>query len=94
MSLVQPGTHLSGLDGSCQLLPQDRGVIGQVLLHHLVVWEEEQIRLGAFYGFFIIPICEEKRGCSGTSRRIRHRANMEKEEKQESKSLFFKGSPR
>lgn len=92
--LIQPVAHLSGLDGSCQLFPQDRGVIGQVLVHHLVVWEEEQIGFGAFNGFFVIPICKEKRACSNTSRSIRDRANMEKEEKQERKYfLFSKGSP-
>lgn len=55
--------HLSWLDGSSQVFSQDSGVIGQILVHHLVMWEEEQIGFGAFNGFFIIPVCNEKWGC-------------------------------
>lgn len=55
--------HLSWLDGSSQVFSQDSSVIGQILVHHLIMWEEEQIGFGAFNGFFVIPICKEKWGC-------------------------------
>lgn len=59
-------THLSGFNGPGQVFPQDSSIIGQILVHHLIVREEEQVGFGAFNCFFVIPTWKEKQNCYGT----------------------------
>lgn len=51
------------------------------MIHHLVMWEEEQIGFGAFNGFFIIPICNEKWAVNGMFKDTGGRTKTDMEER-------------
>lgn len=41
--------------------PKHGGVVGQILVHHLIIGEEEEIGLGTFNSLRIIPNCKVKK---------------------------------
>lgn len=50
-------TCLSGPDVLGQVLPQHGCVISHVLLHHVVVWEKEQVGFRTFDGLPVVATC-------------------------------------
>lgn len=56
---------LSGSDALGQVLPQHGRVISHVLLHHVVVREEEQVRFRAFDRLPVMATCEGMEGETG-----------------------------
>lgn len=55
---VMQVSHLTGADGSGLLFSKHGCVVGQILAHHLIIGEEEEIGLGTFNGLCVIPNCK------------------------------------
>lgn len=59
------GAHLTGADGSGWFVSEHGCVVGQVLAHHLIVGEEEEVGLGTFNGLCVIPNCKGGKTMAG-----------------------------
>lgn len=59
-TLCPLASHLAGASGSGLFFSKHGGIVGQVLVHHFIVGEEEEIGLGTFNSLCIIPNCKAK----------------------------------
>ena len=58
-------SHLTGANGSGWFFSKHGCVVGQILVHHLIVGEEEEVGLGTFNSLCIIPNCRAKKETAG-----------------------------
>lgn len=56
LSLKQ-ASHLPGADGAGFFFSKHGCIVGQILAHHLITGEEEEVGLGAFNSLCIVPNC-------------------------------------
>ena len=54
-------SHLTGADGSGWFFSNHGRIVGQILVHHLIVGEEEEIGLGTFDSLCVIPNCKAEK---------------------------------
>lgn len=58
---LKQASHLPGTDGAGLLFSKHGCIVSQVLTHHLIIGEEEEVGLGAFNSLCIVPNCQGRK---------------------------------